>query len=270
MESDKKNTIIAILIIIIILLVIAVAFLLSKNINKTEGSNTNKTEEKEKITEEENSIDGAALAQRAYDMLPNNLGLAPYLYLGKKIDITKLDSSVKFAWTLHTIGKDYKIPVCASDENLELSKDIIEKYSIFEDNSYIDEVTKRASIQHDDIYTDYAMEYKNGKYLVHNTNCDGRGTGHTASESFEYDSYKIEGNTLEVFVKFAYFEPSISDYDKDYFAENIMDSYSKDAKILKENYDETFENLSEIPHALYKFTFKVDGDKLYPLTVEMQ
>ena len=279
MEDDKKNTITAILIVIILVLVIALAFVLSKNMNKdndnssknnTESKETKKDEEKEEEEEKKENIkDGEALAKKAYDMLPNRMGIADYIYLGKKLDLTTLDPVVKFAWTLDVIGNDYEIPVCSYEEYLELTREQIEKYSIFEDNSYIDSVTSKGNLNYGDNYVIYSMEYKNGKYLISNSNCDGRGTGHTASEAFGYESYKLDGDTLEIFVGFAYLFPSISDYENNYFANDIRDSYSKDAKVIKKDYDGEVD-LSKMPHAVYKFTFKVDGDKLYPLTVEME
>ncbi len=284
MGNDKRNAVIAILIVIVLALVIALAYVLNKNViinndtssnNKIESKENKKDEEKEEEKEKEDdkeeeiSIDGDALAKKAYDMLPNHMGLAEYLYLGKKIDLTTLDPEVKFAWTLDALGKDYKIPVCYSENDFTVSRDQIEKYSLFEDNSYIDAITNKGNLNYDDNYLVYSMEYKNGKYSILNTNCDGRGTGHTAFERFDYESHRINGDKLELFVGFAYFDPSISDYENEHFANDIKDSYSKDARVLKKDY-EGEGDLTKVPHAVYKFTFKVVGDKLYPLTVEME
>ena len=51
-----------------------------------------------------------------------------------------------------------------------------------------------------------------------------------------------------------------------YFAYDIKDSYAKNAKILKKDFDgeidyEYDNNLLNISHAMYKFTFKIEGEK---------
>ena len=290
MEKDnikefKQTRLIIVLVAIIIVLVFALGFVLGTKNNKIliNPDTTKETKETKKEKEEivkdskpEEEIIGDTvdeeLAKKAFRIIPTSYNEADVLYevyLGKKVDLTKLKDSTKMSWLLSTLPSDYKIPFCASREDLlEVSEEDLLDNSFFEDNSFI------ANSKKDNSGGSYFAEYKNGKIYVGNSNCDGRGTGATAFELFEYDSNKIHDNTLELFVRFGYFEPSIEDYEKNYFAYDIKDSYAKNAKTLKKDFDgeidyDSDNNLLNISHAIYKFTFKIEGEKLYPLTVEM-
>ncbi len=289
-KESKETSLIFVLVAIIIILVFVLGFVLGTKHNKTlinqDDVKESQKEEKEKeefVTDskpEEEIIGDTVdeeLAKKAYEIIPKGYGLAEGFYQGKKIDLTTIDSTYKFAWLLSTMSKKYDIPVC-SDKYLELTQEELRNNSIFEDNSFIEEAKKGLNknnyYSEKDIYISYFWKYENGKFFVNDTNCDGRGTGATAFELFEYDSNKIHDNTLELFVRFGYFEPSIEDYEKNYFAYDIKDSYAKNAKVLKKDFDgkidyDSDNNLLNISHAMYKFTFKIEGEKLYPLTVEM-
>ena len=296
MEKDKikefkQTRLIIVLVAIIIVLVFALGFVLGTKNNKIlinpdttkEIKETKKEKEeivKDSKPEEDKKIEKIddELAKKAYEIIPKGYGLAEGFYQGKKIDLTTINSEYKFAWLLSTMPKKYDIPVC-SDKYLELTQEELKNNSIFEDNSFIEEEAKKGlnekkDYSEKDVYISNFWKYEKGKFFVNNTNCDGRGTGPQDFEEFAYDSYKKEDNELYINVRFAYFKPVFPDnWDGiEQLKYDIYDSYEEKANLIYKEYDvRDFEfDLDDKNSVIYQFTFKIDGEKLYPLTVEMK
>ena len=301
-KEFKQTRLIIVLIAIIVVLVFALGFLLGTNSNntliqskekteeKTEEKHEEKHEEKEENKEEDKKqeIDDnneQELVKKAYDIIPKSMDTSLAFYRGTKINLLDLSPEDKLSWILSVLPlpKGEKIPVCNNEEDLAISEEEIIKNSLFEDNSFLEYIKNNfkkykqytfssnygtKSKGHSTIYA----TYENGNYYVGNSNCDGRGTGPVAFEEFAYDSYKIENDKLYLKVRFAYLDPFIpDDWDGiESLKYNIYDSYEEDAKLIYKEYavDKFDFELDENNSVLYQFTFKIKGEKLYPLIVE--
>ncbi len=290
MEKDKvkefkETRLIIVLVAIIIVLVFALGFVLGTKHNKIlinpDTTKEAKKEEKEKeeiVTDSKPEEDKILetiddeLAKKAYKIIPTSYEIAIPFYRGRKINLTKIDDNLKLYWILNnTLPSSYEIPICSSDR-LDISEEDIKKYSLFEDNSFIEQLKNNKDDSNNE--TVYSYDYSNNKFSVGNGNCDGRGTGPQDFEKFAYDSYKVEKNLLYVTVRFAYFEVDRenSDFENNKELYNIKDSYEKSANTIYKGYEVSDFNfdLDDTNSVLYQFTFKIDGEKLYPLTVEMK
>ena len=291
-KKDKKNIIIAILIIIIIALATTLLLVvLNKKDSKT--NNETRTEEKAKDKEkdkekdkdkkkdkeseiepepepefEPSNINVNDLNELAKALVPSQysqIDVMSEIYLNKKIDLTKLDDSTKNQWLLSSLGKiyNYNIPSCTTEDGLSIAKEDFIKYSLFEDNSYIENIEDTGEL--------YQVTFKKGLYYVKVADCDGRGPGINPYEKVEFVSSETKNDRIYVTVRFAYLVPN---WDKttnpsEDLVFYVYGSYNENEKPLMDNYDAPYTSkLDDTNSKKYQITFKIKDKKLYPLEIE--